>query len=99
MALRYDVLPYHDGWAIIVTPAHADAFATKSSAYEAAIQYARKLRCTGESIHVHVQHNGAEDESSLVPELALGARSIAVGAEIRAGAGPGRHTAEKPYDA
>ncbi len=73
MALRYDVLPYHDGWAIIVTPAHADAFATKSSAYEAAIQYARKLRCTGESIHVHVQHNGAEDESSLAPELALGA--------------------------
>ena len=57
MPLRYDVLPYHGGWAIVVTPSHAEAFPTKGAAYEMAVQYARKLQCTGQSVHVHVHHD------------------------------------------
>jgi hypothetical protein len=58
MPLRYDIVPHHAGWAILVTPTNGDAFPTKDAAYTVAIDYARKLQCAGHSVRVHVQHHG-----------------------------------------
>ena len=53
-ALRYDVIPYQDGFAIMITPDHADAFAAKHEAFDAAVEITRKLRFVGIPIHVRV---------------------------------------------
>jgi hypothetical protein len=56
--LRYDVVPYQDGFAIMITPDHADAFAAKHEAFDAAVEITRKLRFVGIPIHVRVEHTG-----------------------------------------
>jgi hypothetical protein len=53
----YDVVPHKDGWAIVVTPARLDAFATRISAFDTAVEFARKLRFVG--FHVNIRmHDG-----------------------------------------
>jgi hypothetical protein len=55
--LRYDVVPHHGGFSIMITPAHADTFAAKHEAFDAAIEIARKLRFVGVAVHVRVEHS------------------------------------------
>jgi hypothetical protein len=52
----YDVIPHDGGWAIVITPERSDAFATKIDAYDAAVEFARKLRFSGYAVQVRVQH-------------------------------------------
>jgi hypothetical protein len=59
--LRYDVVPHRSGFAIVITPDHADAFAAKHDAFDAAIDLARKLRFVGVAVHVRAEH-AAEHE-------------------------------------
>jgi hypothetical protein len=54
--LWYDVIAHDDGWAIVITPGRTDAFPTKRDAFDAAVEYARKLRFVGYSVHVRVHH-------------------------------------------
>jgi len=54
--MSYDVIPHEDGWAIVITPARTEAFATKIDAFNAAVELARKLRFSGLSVQVRVQH-------------------------------------------
>jgi len=54
--LSYDVIAHNDGWAIVITPARTDSFPTKKDAFDAAVQYARKLRFAGYSVQVRVHH-------------------------------------------
>ena len=54
--LRYDVVPHHGGFAIMIVPEHADAFAAKHEAFDAAIELARNLRFAGMSLHVRLDH-------------------------------------------
>jgi hypothetical protein len=57
MQFSYDVVPNDDGWAIVITPEHPHGgFPTKQSAFDAAVEFARKLRFVGYSVNVHVQH-------------------------------------------
>ena len=53
--LWYDVIPHGNGWAIVLTPDRTDSFATKKSAYDAAIEYARKLRFVGYAVQVRTE--------------------------------------------
>ena len=55
-SLSYDIVAHDDGWAIVVTPERTRAFATKIDAYDAAVEFARKLRFVGYTVHVHVNH-------------------------------------------
>ena len=58
MQFSYDVVPHADGWAIMITPEHPHGgFPTKQSAFDAAVEFARKLRFVGYSVNVHVQHD------------------------------------------
>ena len=50
--LSYDVLPYRSGFAIVITPEGAEAFAAKHEAFDAAIELTRKLRFAGVAMHV-----------------------------------------------
>ena len=50
----YDVVPHDGGWAILLTPADDEAFATKQAAFDAASELARKLRFAGYSLSVRV---------------------------------------------
>jgi hypothetical protein len=59
--IRYDVVPHGSGYAIMITPGHAGAFAAKHDAFDAAIELARKLRFIGVSVHVRLDQNGAEE--------------------------------------
>jgi hypothetical protein len=52
----YEVVPHKGGWAILVTLAPADAFATKQVAYDVAAQFAHKLRFAGFSVNVQMDH-------------------------------------------
>ena len=75
MALRYDIVPHHAGWAILVTPTATDAFASKEAAYAFAVDYARKLQCAGRSVRVHVQHHGDDAaDTPMSPPLAAAHR-------------------------
>jgi hypothetical protein len=53
----YDVVPHDGGWAIIVVPHGGDAFATKTDAFDAAVEFARKLRFVGYPVQVRVQYD------------------------------------------
>ena len=53
--LWYDVIAHGNGWAIAVTPSRTDSFPTKKAAYDAAVDYARKLRFVGYSVQVRVE--------------------------------------------
>jgi hypothetical protein len=55
--MRYDVIAHEGGWAIVITPEASDAFATKIDAYDAAVEFARKLRFCGYSVQVRAQHD------------------------------------------
>jgi hypothetical protein len=57
--MSYDVIPHGSGWAIVITPDRTDAFATKIDAFNAAVELARKLRFSGLSVQVRVQHDEA----------------------------------------
>ncbi len=54
--LRYDIIPHHDGYAIVLTPDTADAFVTRHDAFDAAADLARKLRFIGMSLDVRRGH-------------------------------------------
>jgi hypothetical protein len=58
--MSYDVIPHGSGWAIVITPVRSDAFATKIDAFNAAVELARKLRFSGWSVQVRVQHDDAK---------------------------------------
>jgi hypothetical protein len=53
----YDVIAHEGGWAIVITPEGSNAFATKIDAYDAAVEFARKLRFSGYSVQVRTQHD------------------------------------------
>jgi uncharacterized protein DUF2188 len=70
MRLWYDVVPHQDGWAVSITPSGSDSlaskthsFPTKQAAFDVAVELARKLRFSGMSVHVRIDH-GAEDSVS-----------------------------------
>jgi hypothetical protein len=69
--MSYDVIPHEGGWAIVITPERSDAFATKIDAYDAAVEFARKLRFSGYSVQVRVQHDRVQHEKE---KQAAGAR-------------------------
>ena len=52
--LWYDVIAHENGWAIVLTPSPSDGFPTKKAAFDAAVEYARKLRFVGYSVQVRV---------------------------------------------
>jgi hypothetical protein len=54
--LWYDVVAHDNGWAIVIMPSRTDSFPTKKAAYDAAVEYARKLRFVGYAVQVRVQH-------------------------------------------
>jgi Uncharacterized protein conserved in bacteria (DUF2188) len=58
--MTYDVIPHGSGWAIVIAPDRTDAFATKIDAFDAAVELARKLRFSGLSVQVRVQHDEAK---------------------------------------
>ena len=59
MQFSYDVVPYQDGWAIVITPEHprGGCFPNKLAAFDTAVEFARKLRFVGYSVNIHVQHS------------------------------------------
>jgi hypothetical protein len=59
--LWYDVVPHGNGWAIVLTPDRIDSFATKKAAFDAAIEYARKLRFVGYAVQVRTEHKSERD--------------------------------------
>jgi hypothetical protein len=54
--LSYDVVPYQNGFAIMIAPDGAEMFAAKHEAFDAAVELARKLRFVGIALHVRVEH-------------------------------------------
>jgi hypothetical protein len=59
----YDVVPHNDGWAIVVSPVRTNAFPTRLSAFDTAVEFARKLRFVGFAINIRMH----DDKSA--PEL------------------------------
>jgi hypothetical protein len=57
----YDVVPYNDGWAIVVTPARLNTFPTRLSAFDTAVEFARKLRFVGFSVNIRMHDGGVEE--------------------------------------
>jgi hypothetical protein len=56
---RYDIIAHDGGYAIVLTPETAEAFAAKHDAFDAASDLARKLRFVGVSLDVRAgQHAG-----------------------------------------
>jgi hypothetical protein len=53
----YDVIAHEGGWAIVITPEGSNAFATKIDAYDAAVEFAHKLRFSGVSLKVRAEHD------------------------------------------
>jgi hypothetical protein len=49
--LWYDVVPHGNA----ITPSRTDSFPTKQAAYDAAVEYARKLRFVGYAVQVRVE--------------------------------------------
>ena len=58
----YDVVPHKDGWAIIVTPARLDAFPTRLSAFDIAVEFARKLRFSGFHVNIRMSNGQVEED-------------------------------------
>jgi hypothetical protein len=52
----YDVIPRDGGWAIVITPGGADTFPTRQAAFDAAVEFARKLRFVGYAVDVRIEH-------------------------------------------
>ena len=61
----YDVVPYNDGWAIVVTPARLDAFPTRLSAFDTAVEFARKLRFVGFAVNIRMREAADKAEVAL----------------------------------
>jgi hypothetical protein len=51
----YDVVPYKDGWAIVVTPGRLEAFPTRLSAFDTGVEFARKLRFVGFGLNIRMR--------------------------------------------
>ena len=67
MRLWYDIVPHQDGWAVSITPSgggslasKTGSFPSKKAAFDVAVELARKLRFSGLSVHVRIDHD-AED--------------------------------------
>jgi hypothetical protein len=58
----YDVVPYGSGWAVLIAPGRKDSFGTRKDAFDAAMDWARKLRFLGYQMHVRMPRGGADDE-------------------------------------
>ena len=56
--LWYDIVAHDGGWAIVIMPSRTESFATKKAAFDAAVEYARKLRFVGYSVQVRIQQQG-----------------------------------------
>ena len=54
--LWYDIVPHENGWAIVITPDRIESFRTKKAAFDAGVEYARKLRFVGYAVQVRMQH-------------------------------------------
>ncbi|MET0632109.1 MAG: hypothetical protein ABWY92_14715 [Xanthobacteraceae bacterium] len=54
--LWYDIVSHENGWAIVITPDRIESFRTKKAAFDAAVEYARKLRFVGYAVQVRMQH-------------------------------------------
>jgi hypothetical protein len=52
MQLSYDIVTRNGGWAIVLTPRPDDSFPTRQAAFDAAAQFARKLRFAGVDLNV-----------------------------------------------
>jgi hypothetical protein len=63
----YDVVPYNDGWAIVVTPDRLDAFPTRLSAFDTAVEFARKLRFVGFGMNIRVRGQSERAGRELPP--------------------------------
>jgi len=50
--LSYDIIRHNNGFAIVIIPRNADAFATRQQAFDAAAEYTRKLRFAGYSLMI-----------------------------------------------
>jgi hypothetical protein len=68
--MSYDVVPHDGGWAIIVTPARNGVFATRIDAFDAAVEFARKLRFVGYSVQVRVKRDKDELDAEPVARRA-----------------------------
>jgi hypothetical protein len=53
--LWYDVVSHQNGWAIVITPSRTDSFPNKKAAFDAAMEYSRKLRFLGYSVDLRTQ--------------------------------------------
>jgi len=66
--LSYDIIRHNNGFAIVITPRNADAFATRQDAFDAAADCTRKLRFAGYSVMIRVpgseQRNLGKRQSS-----------------------------------
>jgi hypothetical protein len=60
MQMLYDVVPHDNGWAIVVTPATRDGFATRQDAFDEGVKFARKLRFVGYQVQVRAEHEPAD---------------------------------------
>ena len=56
----YDVVPHKDGWAIVVTPARLESFPTRLSAFDTAVEFARKLRFVGFAVNIRMNDGQVE---------------------------------------
>jgi hypothetical protein len=52
----YDVIEQNGGWLIMIAPARLEAFPTRQSAFDTAVEFARKLRFMGFSVNIRMQH-------------------------------------------
>ena len=57
--LRYDIVAHQGGYAMMITPEEADAFAAKHDAFDAAADLARKLRFVGIALDVRTDEAAA----------------------------------------
>ena len=70
--LWYDIVPHENGWAIVITPDRIESFRTKKAAFDAAVEYARKLRFVGYAVQVRMQHPLVADNKRHTPTLFCG---------------------------
>ena len=58
----YDVVPYGSGWAVVVAPGRKESFPTRKDAFDAAMEWTRKLRFIGYQMHVRMPRGSADDD-------------------------------------
>jgi hypothetical protein len=60
----YDVVPHNDGWAIVVTPVRLESFPTRMSAFDTAVEFARKLRFVGFAMNIRMHDRKEKAEAA-----------------------------------